>query len=47
MDHNPSIWQQENVVSHWLKIVNYITRKEMDVHPIVALNSLNLSFQIH
>ena len=47
MDHNLSMWQQEDVVSPRLKIVTYITRKEMGVHLIVALNSLNLSFQTH
>lgn len=46
MDHNLSMWQQEDV-SPRLKIVNYITRKEMGVHLIVLLNSLNLSFQTH
>lgn len=46
MDHNLSMWQQEDV-SPRLKIVNYITRKEMGVHLIVVLNSLNLSFQTH
>lgn len=40
-------WQQEEIVSPMLKIVNYIMHKEMGVHLIVALNSLNLSFLIH